>query len=391
MKNKFATLIYLTMKSKQLLKYLFRCEPEFSIFLGTVKQKGSVVAFINAERVWHQESLSKKITSILSLNWRPSDYLIQRAAQETLNHSIFGNESDYNEGLIKINAWHNSREWNLEELSEIDLQKADGLNALTVMVRNKHRRVTSPFLHLGLFEKMPEVCTLTHAMVVKIPVTSMLHFIDIHSAFAFNEIRLSKIENAEDIISYIYDLQGIQQKTALALNEFLYLIDYTEKNKGDALLIQAELSAISEAESIVSYLKATIEKVVVIIGLIFNLKGLETKKTHKAKLDALAKAFTEVVKDLPYYKLIADTISTESIQELNNYRNGLLHKKGLGTFQPHSYVGQDAKDLPLNKIISFLMDQHIKNSAVIVCTYALLTDELCKLSPPGVGIEELPY
>lgn len=227
-------------------------------------------------------------------------------------------------------------------------------------------------------------------MVVKIPVKSIQYCVEIHNAFAFNEIIFSEIENADDLISYIYELQNLQIKTALSLHELIYLIDYNEKNKGNALLIQAELSAISEAENIVNYLKATIEKIVVILGLIYNLKNLETKKTHKAKLDALYKVIPEKVRQLFYFELIEELIKSESIEELNNFRTGLLHKKGISNLQPHSFVGQEAKDVPLKQTLSFLLEQHSRNSVVLISTYALLTDKLVELKKPNVKFEELP-
>lgn len=105
------------------------------------------------------------------------------------------------------------------------------------------------------------------------------------------------------------------------------MIDYNEKNKEEALLIQAEISAISEAETIVNYLKATIEKIVVLLGLLFNLRNLEGKKTYKEKLVALYKVIPEKVRQLYYFELIEELIKSESIEELNNYRTGLLNKK----------------------------------------------------------------
>jgi len=379
------------MLSKFLIKYVFKYDTEFCIFLGSVKQKGSPMAIFSSQKIWNKETIIKKIKSIFLLRWKPSDHLLQTAAKETFYDTLFGKAADYNEGLFKINTWHNSQKWDLNRLTEEDLQKSDGLNALAVLINTKHQELTSDYLHLQLYEKAPSICYLLHPMVIKIPVTSIQHYINIDSAFAFNEIRLSNIENTEDLISYIYELQNIQQKIAMALHEFIYLIDYNEKNKGQALLIQAEVSAISEAEAIFTNLKATIEKIIVILGLIFKIKNLEAKKTHKAKLDALDKAIPETVRKLPYYEFMADLIKSESIEDLNNYRTGLLHKKGISKLQPHSYVGQKAQDVPLKDFFAFLIEQHSKNSAVIICTYALLTDELVKLKKPRISYEDLPF
>jgi len=47
------------------------------------------------------------------------------------------------------------------------------------------------------------------------------------------------------------------------------------------------------ADQIFSYLKATIEKIIIIVGLIYGIKNLDTKKTHKAKLTTLKEKITE--------------------------------------------------------------------------------------------------
>jgi hypothetical protein len=58
--------------------------------------------------------------------------------------------------------------------------------------------------------------------------------------------------------------------------------------------------------------------------------------------------------------------------------------------QPHNYVGQDAQSLPLKKIFQILVEQQSKNTAVLICTYSLLTDELVKINPPEINPSELP-
>jgi len=374
-----------------IIKYLFRQEPELGIFLGSIKQKGSTIAYINSANIWEKEPFKKKIKSIFTLNWMPSENLIQIASKETLDQAIYGNKRDYNDGLLKINSWHNSQQWVLDKLTENDKKKSESLDAITILIRTSHRRMTSNFLHLRIAEKAEFMCILLHPMVIKIPVTSIIHYIDIHSSFAFNEIRKANFANADDLISYIYELQFIQQKIALSLHELVYLIDYAEKNKSNALLIKAELSSISEVETIFAYLKASIEKTIVIIGLTFEIKNLETKKTHKSKLDVLIKGIPQRVKELFYYDFVFNYISSDSLDSLNNYRTGILHKKGISDLQPHSYVGQNAEENPLRKIFSVLMEQHSINSAVLIGTYAMLTDELVRLEPPTISPYELPY
>lgn len=237
-----------------LIKYIFREEPEFCVMLGSVTQKGSTFAAFSSKEIWKKETIKKKLKSLLRLRWIPTEELIQSAAKLTLMESMFGDETDYGEGLFKINAWHNSQHWSFENLTESDIEKTEGLRALTILVRTKHRSMTSNYLHLNIGSNAPEICLLLHPMVVKIPVTSIKYYIDIDSSFAFNEIRKTNILNKDDLISYIYEIQFIQQKIALSLHELIYLIDYNEKNKGDALLIKGEISAINEAETLFSYL-----------------------------------------------------------------------------------------------------------------------------------------
>ncbi|MFD2286374.1 hypothetical protein GJU39_00435 [Pedobacter petrophilus] len=379
------------MLSNFLIKHIFRQEPEIGIFLGTVKQKGSTIAYVNSANIWRKETLNTKIKSIFTFNWIPSEDLIQTASKETLNQAIYGYETDYNEGLFKINSWHNSQHWNLEDLTEFDKKKSESLDALTILIRTSHRRLTSNSLHISIAKRAEFICVLLHPMVVKIPVTSVIHYVDIHSAFAFNEIRKANFPNADDLISYIYELQFIQQKIALSLHELVYLIDYAEKNKSNSLLIKAELSSISEVETIFAYLKASIEKTIVIIGLTFGIKNLETKKTHKSKIDALIKDIPQRVKELFYYEFVFNFISSESLDSLNNHRTGILHKKGISDLQPHSYLGKKSEENPLKKMFSVIMQQHAINSAVLIGTYAMLTDELVRLVPPDISPFDIPY
>lgn len=378
------------MLSKFLLKYIFRIEPEFSLLFGTELQEGSPIIYVSSLRVWKKESFKKKLKSILSAKYSPTEELLEKAGKEIAMETIFGSKENYGEELYKINLWHNSKRWNLDKLTDFDLKRAKALESMTILIRTRHRSMTSNYLHLEIAEKSKPICILLHPMVIKMPVTSIKYYLDLHCAFAFNEIRKSNYSNADDLISYIYELQYIQQKIALTLHEFLYLIDYNEKQKRGSLLIKAELSAIIGAENIFSYLKASIEKTMVVIGLIYGIKNLESKKTHKAKLEALDRGIPENAKKQFYYSFLMEFIKSENLDELNNFRTGILHKKGIADLQPHNYVGQDAQSLPLKKIFQILVEQQSKNTAVLICAYSLLTDELVKINHPEISLSGLP-
>jgi hypothetical protein len=365
--------------SKLLLKYIFRVEDEIIVSLGTVKQKGSTVAILNSKQIWEQEPFKNKLKSIFRMKWQPSGESVQEAARQTLLENIFGTDADFGSTLFQINVNHNSIEWQLDSLTDFDNTRICGLQAMTILIRTRHRNVTSPYLHLNLGELMPSVCFLLIPMAWKVPVTSIQYYIDIDSAFTFNEIRKLGLNDADDLISYIYELQFIQQKIALSLHEYLCLVDYAERNKKTSLLINAELSAIIGAEVVFTYLKASIEKLIVVLGLLYGIKNLDAKKTHKQKISALDNGIPAAINQIEYFSFIFDFIQSEDIDELNSYRNGILHKRGIADLQPHNYVGKEAADVPLKKMFQVLIEQHAKNTAVLICIYALLTDKLMNM------------
>jgi hypothetical protein len=373
-----------------LLKYVFKQHEEFGFFLGSMKQEGTPIAFINPEEIWKKEPLKKKIISILKLSWKPTEQLVETAAEEIFFTSIFGTGADYGEGLFRINEWHNSRLWHFDYISEFDAKRAKGIDAMSILIRTRHRFSTSQHLHLKLAENADAMCMLLHPMVVKLPVRSIQHYLDLHCAFAFNEIRKANFPNADDLISYIYELQFIQQKIALSLHEYLSLVNYNEKQKANALLIKAELSAITVADTVFTYLKASIEKIMVVIALTFGIKNLDSKKTHKAKIDLLENVIQQTVKEQFYYSFIFEFLKAENLDALNNYRTGILHKRGIADLQPHNYLGQEATNVPLKKIFLALIEHHSKNTAVLIGAYALLSDELVKIDPPTIKPWHLP-
>jgi hypothetical protein len=143
------------------------------------------------------------------------------------------------------------------------------------------------------------------------------------------------------------------------------------------------------ADLVFAYLKSSIEKTMVLLGLIYSISDLDSKKTHKAKLAALKSGLPTELENLHYFKFIMEFISSENLDQLNTYRSGLFHKRGISDLQPHNYVGERAEDLPLKKIFEILHEQHVKNTGVLVSTLALLTDDLVKRDPPDLTPNEL--
>ena len=268
--------------TKYLLKYIFRIDDEIVVFMGTKTQKGSMIVPVQTTQLWQRESLSKKLSSLLRLKYNPTEKLIRIAAQTILMNDVFGFEDDdYGKKLFNLMTWHNSREWNLNELTLKDIEKADAIESMTILTRLRYEE-TSDLLHLRLFKVVPFMCILIHPMIVKIPVVSIQYFLNIHTHYAFNSIRKAKHPESDNLIDYLYEVLYLQQKTSIAIHEFLKRVDYADKNKNEALMINAEINAIMNADQIFSYLKATIEKIIVVVGLIYGIKNLDSKKTHKA-------------------------------------------------------------------------------------------------------------
>lgn len=373
-----------------LIKIVFKLDDEIVVMLGTTTQPGSLFVPIKTRQLWERESISTKLKAIFSLSWQPTEDLLRIASKSIFMDDMFGVPEDYGEDLFRLIKWHNSREWNLKELTEQDNRKADAIESMTILTRIRYEQ-TSGILHLKLFERAPFICFLTVPMIVKIPVVSMQYFINIHSHFAFNSIRKAKHPQADNLIDYIYEVLYLQQKTAIAIHEFLLRLDYAQKNKNESLLVNAEINAIMYADLIFSYLKACIEKTMVIVALTHGITNLDSKKTHQSKLTALKEGLPKKLFDLDYFQFMFNFFSSENLDELNNYRSGILHKKGIADLQPHNYVDKKADSLPLRNILNVILEQHSKNAATLIGALAILTDKLVELDRPDINIQDLPF
>jgi hypothetical protein len=373
-----------------LLSKLLHLDEEYIVHLGGVVQPGTIYAKMSGEELWPREQLTARVRSILQLKYVPSEKVALAFADECLLEEVFGNEDDFGPQLFRLVAWNQSRQWNLDELTNEDDVRWRALETTTILTRMRMGRFKSqPSLNLELFRRNPFMCSLVAPMVIKIPVISVRYFLELNTPFAMNSIRRSKHPEADHIISYLYEVQFLQQKTAIALHEFLEVAAFTGANKNQAQLINAEVKAILWADQLFAYLKATIEKTVVLLGAVFEISKIEDKKSHKAKLRALDQGVPKPAADIPYYKFIREFISSDSLNELNNFRSGLLHKKGISDLQPHNYVGMDPMKLPLLKLFSVLSEQHAKNTAVLIGTLAMLTDDLVRRDPPTEPVDEI--
>ena len=372
------------------LRRLLRTEPDIVVTIGNITQQTSMFARVETFPLWRGESFSRKLQSLAKLRWSPSSESIRAATESCFLDEVFGYDGDLGPKLFQLHRWHQSQPWNFDALTERDIARAEALETFTILTRLRLASGRSlPPLNLNLADRSPLIAVLAFPMIVKIPVVSFQHFLEIHSTFAFNMIRRAGYAHADDVIDYLYELLFLQQKIAIALHEFVRLVAFAQGKKRNAALINAEVTAILGADQIFAYLKASLEKTVILVGLVCGATNLDSKKTHKAKLEALSKALPPRAANTPYGAFLLEYVKSEKLEELNSYRSGLLHKKGIADLQPHNFVGKDARSVPFMKIFAVLHEQHAKNTAVLLSALALLTDVLVELDPPTITQDEL--
>jgi hypothetical protein len=368
---------------------ILKTEEEYIVPLINTIKENIPCAVIPFQDAWARESTRNKLLAILKLNYKPNEKNLQEISKEIFLQEIFGTFDDMGELLYVLATWHFSRDWVLNDLTQNDKEKADALQGITLLTRKRYWELDSESLKLKLPAKNINICTLLCPVVAKIPIVSIQYFIVIDAHYSFNSIRKVKHKNADEIIAYLYETLTIQQEVSISFHSLMQSI-VALSDKKDSILHKHEVDAIMKIKSIITALKASIEKSVLLLGYIFDIKNLESKKTHKAKLTALNANIPENVKKQNYYSFIEKFISTNELELLNRDRTGLLHKKGLSGLQPHSHYMKSNTVDNFTNFFYKLHDQHSKNSAIIIAVLAILTDELVKLDSPDFSMADIP-
>lgn len=348
-----------------------------------------MLATVRLAPLWRAETFTRKLTSLLSLRWSPSDEALEKAARETFLEEVFGADDDFGPQFFRLLIWHSSRAWNLSSLTEHDIKRAEALETFTVLTRRRLRKSSSSPLSLRLAARNLLIPLTAMPMVAKIPVISLKNYLEVHSTFSFSAIRRSNHKHSDSLISLLYEILFLQQKIAIALDEFARLVTFAFHQKKEAALINAEATAIINADVIFAYLKSSFEKTISLVGLGYSKPNLDNHKTHKARYNALLELIPLKAKSTHYGAFFLENLSSENLEELNKYRSGLLHKRGIADLQPHNYVSPKSGEIPFQKIFAVLHEHHAKNTAVLLCGLALLVDELVELDPPDFPPEEL--
>lgn len=360
------------------------------MILGRRPRASGIAVHVESHPLWSKESTATKLRSVLTRGWQPRKDALEEHAQRILLNDMFGDAEDFGPELYDLQRWHHEQEWNFEMLLPADRARADAIEALSALTRlNIGSANTVPRLNLGFAVRAPLLVRLVYPMVVKVPVRSLRSHLETHPHFVFAAIRSSAHPEADGVISYLYELLFLQQKIAHALNEYLRVGAYAQAQKGPALFINAELQAIMGADLVFAYLKASFEKSVALAGLVFGMRSLDSKRSQKARRDAFHGGLPPGIADTPFGAFFLDYLESENLDELNSFRSGLFHKKGIAELQPHTYVGKEEHTLPRAKIFGILHEQHLRSTAVLLCALALLTDRLVQLVPPAISQAEL--
>lgn len=374
-----------------LIEKYFGLEKEIIFHLGPGPAVGTLFVNMPTKQFWERESVATKIKSILAKRWSPKELYLQQTAGEILATEVFGSDQDYGEQLYANLVWFYHKQWKPDQLSSKDLEKAEALEAMTLLTRLRLGKDYIPLMALKMKTRSELVCGLTHMMLIKIPVISFQFFLDIDCRFSFHSIRKARHPQADDLIAFLYDLLAIQQKIAVSFHELLLNLNIRDKKSESTVMTHSVVNAVMNAEQILTYLKASIEKTVSLLAYIFSDVRIEDLKTHKKRINKLNLMIPDKVKKNDYYDLIREFISSDNLEKLNSIRSGLLHKKGLASLQPHSHYGEEKNTSKLKELFIQLHDQHAVGTAVLLCTLAILTDDLVDRDKPEIDPFVLLY
>ncbi len=373
---------------KKIILWWLRIDKESLGVISEEVKPGSILVPINNYELWKEESFYPKLKSLIIRTWKPDINKVRDITLKNLFDEIFGKKEDFGEILYGITVWQQNQK--AEDYNTIltteDIERANAITSLGALTRIKYRGVTSkPKLNLALANKVPFMALLIPAISIKIPILSIQYCVDINAKSTFASIRNSNHPKSQEIILYLYEILNLQYKTALALHNYFNLWSLINKKKSDQILLTEEIDLVNVADCIFLYLKASIEKAVVLLGLIYGLGDLSDKKAHKQRLSSLSSDMPLIAKEQPYYQYFIEEVSSESLEELNKYRTGLMHKKGISELQPHSFTNQKSENTPVMKFMNILHDRHCRNSALILTLLALMCDELVRLDAPEVS------
>ncbi len=366
-------------KDKSGKRYAF----PFGIF-----QRGVIDITLSKWEILKQLTFIQKILFLLGLrhekNIEDMERRITNLATRISHDEIFGYDSDFGKQLFTINMEVGKRNWDVEKnLTPKDLEKADAIVDSNRIIRNRFiGLVSEPPLNMSLIDADPEVCLTIVPMTPYVLVQSIRYFIDVNPHYTFSAIRQSNHQYKDELIAYLYELLDLQAKNAMSLLGFLELCHTIQQKKGYSSLIKEEQDASEKANLIIIRLKSFIEKVTAFVGVIYGDTSVDSSNKHKSREKKIASHIRESHKKHPYYQQLTAYIKRENFAELDNYRTGILHKKGSSEMQPHSFVGKKFDETPLRKLLGVIMEHRQRSSTALISALAIMTDELVNMEAP---------
>lgn len=351
-------------------------------------QRGGLIITLSEWEIIKELTFIQKILFSLGLrhmrNIEDMEHRISKLVARIAHNEIFGYEPDFGKFLFTINMEIGKKNWEVEKhLTLMDLEKADAIGTSNIMIRNKFiDLVSEPPMNMSLFDTYPEVCLTITPMTPYVLVQSIRYFVDVNHHYTFSAIRKSNHQNKDELIAYLYELLDLQAKNALSLLELLELCHTIQQKKGDSVFIKEEHDATEKANSIIIRLKSFIEKVTAFVGVVYGDTSVDSAKKHKTRERKIEEHIRESHKKHPYYQLFTAYIKRENFAELDNYRTGILHKKGSSDMQPHSFVGKKFDETPIRKLLGVIMEHRQRSSIALISALAIMTDELVKKEPP---------
>lgn len=352
--------------------------------LGRGISEGQILITVRRTEAFELLSFPKKLKALvfgLPLN----EDEISRIAISHMIHEIFGGRPDFGDLLIILNRNKETLGWNVEDFTPDQAAKTKALAYQGEVTRNLFAgRNFKPPINLELGKAVPHLRYLLWAMSPKVLVRSVRFFVDINPYYTFGKVAKSGHPNAQELINYLYEIVNVQQKTAHKIYDFVSHASKSiaeRKNEAGTVFLKDDLDAVSQAESAIAYFKASVEKIMALVGATHGIHNLSSRKKHSQRLSLLKRKLEECqVADTEYKELMLMFFSEDHLKDLNEYRTQILHSRGRAQFQPHTFANKkEASELPFSEILAFLLSYHQKISIALICALAMLTDELMKI------------
>lgn len=364
-------------------KIRFRDPQDLIVVLGKLAENGSLAVLYHYS-IWKELTFIQKIKATFSEEWPPKEFDHSTMAHEVFLDEVFGGRGIVPLLLFDIAQQRETLHTEFNFLTESDLDKARGINASAHMLFRKYKPIHSNprfDIEIGDDHFFQELLINISS---KFPIYNIRYFLHVNVFFAFDEIRRLKIDKDDELIDALYDLLYIQQKISSSLFECVNMmakIQSDKVNQKNTYLIYEQIKLGKELESIIVMQKATIEKMIALLSLVYSSQANNEVKRNDSRLKKLDQNIPEEWKNSEYYKFLFDHLKREGYADLEELRTKILHWVGDERLQPHYYSKRTSEEnLHFNlEIYGEVMKFHHLNTLALISSLALITDKLMSL------------